>query len=808
VATIPNQPGPKQRIVEVLGDLRRRIGRYVLIEGVAIVLIAMGAIFWLTLGLDAAWFGFRKLELPTWFRISLMVLAVATILILAVRYIVLRMARQFQQKDLALVLERRFPELNDGLITAVEMSEDDASGSVTNSMLTRTVDKVSENVRKLPIESVFATKPLRTALIGAIAMLISIGVMGVARGSTVQRWWDAFVVYKPSYWDRDTQLRVRAIVQPGDRVREFRYTDGGDGDPGAAMELLHPRNTDLTILIESDDTDSQQWEVPDRVRLDLMRSTNRKRSYLSQLDGGKFRYSIDKLNDSVEFNIQGGDFANRIPFRVRVVDPPRIDAVTLQCDYPEYTGWDETHETEVAVTGTQAELPIETQFEFIAKANKPLVGFHLEVGNIELTLENDEAVLKVGGEDGELQRTSQLAPEISERLIAEDLQTIQLPLVITRNGASDAGGRICIPPDSMLRFYLHDADDIVSAEPIVLRVMGIEDTAPTVDCERQGVGDAITRIANIPISGLIADDYGIANARFEFKVGDGEEWRPRRFRNRVEDRPLEFELAANESSKVERFNVRVLSLDEGEKLTLTVYAEDADNVHGPNIGRSQKFEFRIVSNEELLSLLYGREINLRRRFEEVISQVQGVREDLAKHRDRFVKMANADETEARSIQTAVASCASRSLNTVRKNGNESRSIEAAFSDIVEELINNAIPPMSLAEEMRRSIVKPLNSINEIDFPNVDRTLGSFKLAVERDAVKKEQIDASIVVVDETLAHMKVLLDEIKDLAELHEIVKDLKQLIDAQRDIFDKTKALQKKKLIEKLKLLGDDDDE
>ena len=802
MATVPQQSGSSNSITSVLGELRRRIGRYVLIEGIALVLIAMGVIFWVTLGVDAAWFGFRKLELPGWFRTTLLVLAVVVIVGVLVRHVFLRMFRDYGDKDLALVLERRFPELNDGLITAVEMpgTKEAAATPATTAMLDRTVERVSENVRKLPMESVFAMKPLRIAVIGAALMLVSVVGLGVAKGDTLQRWWNAFVLHKDSYWDRETQLRVVAIVQPGDRVREFR----AEGD---AFELLHPRNTDLTILIESNDSADQEWVVPDRVRLDLQRTSDRKRVYLNQLDQGKFRYSIDKLNNNLEFNIQGGDFANRLPFRVRVVDPPRIDSVTLDCDYPDYTGWNDTHPPEVSVTGTQAELPVETQFDFVAVTNKPLVGFHLEVGDAELTLEDGEAVLKVGGADGTTQETKELSPETTAELIASDNKTIRLPLLITTGEGGSSAERIRIKPDSMLRFYLHDEDDIVSAEPIVLRIMGTPDAPPTVDCERSGVGNAITRKASVPISGLIADDYGIANARFEFKVDGGEEWRPRRFRSRATDRPMEFTLQGREDEEAERFNVTTLDLQEGQKLTLTVYAEDADNIHGPNIGRSQKFEFKIVSNEELLSLLYGREINLRRRFEEVIRQVEEVREDLVKKRTRLGELATASADDVGSIRTQIASSASRSLNTVRKNNNECRSVEAAFSDIVEELINNAIPPQSLAEEMRRAIVKPLNEINERDFPGVDTILGSLKVAVERDAVTREHFDESIVAIDEMLTHMRVLLDEIKELAELHEIVNDLKQLIDAQKDLLDKTKALQKKKLIEKLKLLGGDDE-
>ncbi len=805
VTTTTSTAEPDLAIRRILSDLRRRISRYVLLEGVAIVVAAAGLFFWITLALDTAWFAFRKLELPVWFRITLLALGLATLGVLTVRHIFQRMFRTYRERDLALVLERRFPELNDGLITAVELPQS-AAGSVpplTQAMLARTVQAVAEAVRKLPMESVFAMRPLRRAVISATVAVISLGGLGVVRADTMGRWWDAFVLHKDSYWDRRTDLQVSAIVQPGDRRREFRTTS-------EAHVLLHPRNTDLTLSIEASAPAGISGSLPDRIRLDLYRAAGHKRVYQTPVAPGTFRYSIDRLNDHLEFHIQGGDYANRLPYRIRVVDAPRIETVLLRCDYPAYTGWNESHSREINILGKQAELPMETAFELVATTNKPLIGFHLEVGDAQLTLEGGDAVLKVGsGDEGQTPKTTELPAEVAGALLDADGRTLRLPVRVTPDAAgATSSDRIHIEPDSLMRFYLHDADDIVSGEPVVLRILGRPDRPPVVDCELQGVGDAITRKASVPVSGLITDDYGIANTRFEFRVDDEPDWRPRRFHHRVSGRPLEYRLQGRPDDATERFNVTVLGLEEGQRLTLSVYAEDADDLHGPNTGRSQKFEFRIVSNEELLSLLYAREINLRRRFEEVIQQMQKVREDLARHREQLASMAGADPEQQARIRGAVASCASGSLNAVRKNANECQSVEAAFRDIVEELINNAIPPQSLAEEMRRAIVQPLGEINERDFPGVDLALGSYKLASERDAVQKDHFDASIVAVDQMLAHMRILLDEIKDLAELHEIVNDLKQLIDSQQKLLDETKALQKKRLIEKLKLLGGDDDE
>src|SRR5690606_3969525 len=85
----------------------------------------------------------------------------------------------------------------------------------------------------------------------------------------------------------------------------------------------------------------------------------------------------------------------------------------------------------------------------------------------------------------------------------------------------------------------------------------------------------------------------------------------------------------------ERFDVLPLDLSIGQKLTLSVYAEDADDLTGPNVGRGDnRYVFTIVSNEELLSILYGKELNLRRRFEQIIKEVEQTQQDLILHRVR------------------------------------------------------------------------------------------------------------------------------------------------------------------------------
>src|SRR6266478_2542720 len=87
----------------------------------------------------------------------------------ALGLVVLRLVRDFRTRALALVLERRFPELNDRLITAVELSESRRPVSgLTAAMLQRTADEAADLSRRLELREVFNVRPLVRAIAIAV----------------------------------------------------------------------------------------------------------------------------------------------------------------------------------------------------------------------------------------------------------------------------------------------------------------------------------------------------------------------------------------------------------------------------------------------------------------------------------------------------------------------------------------------------------------------------------------------------------------------------------------------------------------
>lgn len=808
------------QIDAVLGQLRSRIRRYVLLEGIALAVAFLAGLFWLSLTVDVVYFSASKLDLPLWFR-QLFLVATAGVAGMAVcSWIATRLLRTIRSRALALVLERRFPELDDRLVSAVEWSESgyESESALTRSLLERTINEVSRLVEKLELGSVFNRVPLRRAAITAVVLVISIVVFGVTNASAMQRWARAFLQLEEAYWNRESAFTIQVVAQPGDVIKSFRETDD-------AFEYRHPRGADLTLLfekLEGTRPDGQPWTMPQRIQLELEDREGNSSNAL--LTSEPYRYSVSAVQDDLTLWFQGGDFVNRKPYRIKVVDQPRINDIDLFCDYPAYTQLNELAGQTKTLQGSEIALPMETRFDLNAHANKELVQVRIqtqpELFELELTQDSGTLVVLPGSAQP---KRIELTPRQLGLFWDSDSSGFKIPMDLTTGYEAKLAElttgfeRIPVSAELNLRIYLRDADDIFSLEPSRFTVRGIEDLPPIFDETRLvGISRSITRRASIPIAGLIRDDYGIENARFEYRVDDAEEWAVRPFDVAPANLPREFELQRRPDELVERFEVLPLDLQVGQRLTLTVYASDADNLNGPHVARSASIVFTIVSNEELLSMLYEREINLRRRFEQIIQEVQDKRDELQQHaeinRSYYAGLAagpgNSDpesfQEQLNSMRNSVLTCADRSVHDVQKNHSETIEIEESFRDILAELVNNGVHTSQMVERLEALIVSPLNQVNEQDFPDVNASVYLYKQSNERQNNPAEHIDRAVQQLDDMLARMRAVLAEIKDLAEFHEALRDLKEIIDRQKQLTEQTREEQKRKILENLKKLNE----
>src|SRR5215469_12358616 len=103
-------------IRQLLAAVRRRIRRYVWLEGLSATVAVVGAAFWLALAAD--WF-FEPARAVRHALVGLIALVgVASLGWLLLRRMVVRLSDQ----SMAILLERRFGNLQDSLMTAVELT--------------------------------------------------------------------------------------------------------------------------------------------------------------------------------------------------------------------------------------------------------------------------------------------------------------------------------------------------------------------------------------------------------------------------------------------------------------------------------------------------------------------------------------------------------------------------------------------------------------------------------------------------------------------------------------------------------------
>lgn len=805
-------------IAALLSRLRSRIRSYVLIEGVALLLVLAGAIFWGSFLFDWAWFQLVKLEPPRWLRAIVLIGTVCGLAATGLAAIVFRFLRSYRPRSLALVLERRFPRLDDRLITAVEAAENygEPGSPFTQAMLERTMSDASRAAEQVNLSEVFNQRPLRKAVITAAVLVVSILGLLAVNASAMDRWARGYLGLQDLYWNRETVLVLQAIAPPGDRVRSF--VDG---------QLRHARGTDLVLQVLV----AEGKVAPDRVRIDYRLAGGRGsgRAYLTRLGDQPFQHALPGLLDSAEIWITGGDFTTAHPYVVEVVDPPSLDRVELACRYPEYTGLNngtaEDVRTKVTVEGSQVSVPVETDFVLSGIANKPLQSVRID-GDVsgrrfEISLvaggaaPDHQAILDpttgitLKAEDGE----KEYRAELSANAFAEDNRVWSLRFVLAQNAgdrlpeqitaAADSRKTIeeplALPPDAVLRITLEDVDGITNTEPIRLTVNGIADQPPVVEANLRGIGSSITRKARIPVAGLITDDYGLQSARFEFVIDQETEWKPRELGTPPEVGVREFPLARSEAEPYARFDVLPLDLQIQQRLTLSIAAKDGDDINGPHETRSQKFVFTVVPVEELLSILYGKELNLRRRFEQILSETKDTQKDLILHRGRIDELktlraaaTTPDQAQITMLEQSLIGSAERSLHGVRKNATETAGVHEAFGEIREELVNNSADTPQMLDRIDFKIVAPLEAITRTDYPAIDAALGLYRLANEKGADPTGPVDESIAELGMMIEHMERILLEMRKLETFHEAIESLKAIIAAERELIEKTRQKRK----------------
>ncbi len=784
------------RIQSLLAGLRWRIRAYVFLQGTALALIWLGATFWIALALDYLPVLVGAREMPREARAALLMMISAVLAWILYSWVLRRMLVPLSNRSLALLIERRFPAFRDALVTAVELRG--ATGRAErydDSMLDRTAEQAQAGTDQVRLGRIFRRTPLVRSLLGAAGMLATVVLFYAVSPHALALSFQRLYLLADQPWPRQARIEVVGIELLGsedlERTGDLPQIDFG---PDRRVKVARGSNVrvraraDLGAAVVPELCTLHYWTGDgERGRVVMNRMRRTRGQYQEYAFQGRPFHGI---LSNVRFDVVGYD--NRVrDYTLEVVDPPTIVAAEADCRFPDYLV-DESLSLwlprTVPVTPA-TELPRGTELTIRARANKPLERvelFHPESGQ--------QVVLPVGGSGRDDREFEYHVPSLDGNLT--------------------------------LDVTLYDTDRVVSERPYRMFISAVVDEPPQVNVSLQGIGSAVTPDVIVPIAGTIQDDYAVDRAWFEWEVarGEAEETAGERFHDQREfalgsggraDSALDFRELRSRSSNP-------FALRPGDALSLVVRAADRYDLNGgPNVGSGDRYQLDVVTPDVLLSMLESREIGLRRRFELIVGEMRQARDDLNRVRypvpsgglewdeDAPGEQESAPdaETVAERRQALRLLRSQQALQQTRKSMHEVLGVAASFADVRQELINNRVDTEDRMQRLKDWISDPLQEIGERRFPELEALVEQLEAVLtealdggrfEPEVARDEATDA-LAQVDRILAELEEVLQQMLDLETFSELLEIVRQLIEDQQRLIERTEAERKEGLLRDL---------
>ena len=742
----PNQLPPN--ISRRLRSLRWRIRRYIWLQGLALAVAWVGFAYWVGLALDYLPVLVGSDEMPRAARTVLITVVSAVLAWILYRWLLRRAFVRLGDGSMALLLERRFPELEDSLLTAVSTPDRDSKSELSNikeAMAQRAIDLANERSAHLNPRKVLNMRPLLRSGFSALLAVISIAAFALIARQACATWTSRFLLLSDEKWPRRAHVEVLELPQGTRKVGE-----GADFLVRARAVATRPTPAPEVCVIEF------RTQNGDTGRVNMSRDGDALEGYQY------YRYAgppFQGMLESVAFDVIG--FDHRVSdLQIEVVPTPAIVSVELHCKFPDYLNRSPRKQT----WAPGLTLPFGTDVSLVGESTKPLSKVTLE--DIQTT---ETSAIEYSDTDD--------TPNEFEHHVGVITETVSL------------------------RINLLDRDDVQSDQPYLVTINSVEDTAPQVSARLVGIGTAITPDARLPISGEIADDYGVQRSWSQIEIPDRNVSQQLEFAGKMEgdfSEVLDFRRQRTSGG---------IELKADEKIVLSIRANDNFDLDDSNrVGSSDDFPLDVVTADELLALLEARELGLKQRFEQILRELNETRDTLLRMQAELEEQANRGtsdvnaESDAQQLTLRLLR-AQRAQQQAGKSQQEVEGVADSFGDIREELINNRVDTPERRERLQQKIVDPLQQIVAVQFPKWITDIGTLETELNSRPLPIQTCQTTVVDANELIFALEQVLQSMLELETYNELLDLVRSIIKEQKSIQGKTAEERKRRA---RALLGD----
>lgn len=521
-----------------LGRLRGSIKRLFALDGASRLVLALLGFAALTFLAD--W----GLDLPVAVRIVFLLGGIGLAGWILLKRVLAPLGVRISDDDLAIFVERNYPELNDKLISAIQLTRDPgtlSSGAMfTNSpeLVEALVSDAEQATSQLDFHRVIVRSHVGK-LAGWAALLVGIIVIANAASAAVRD-------YSSRYVRRIIGMQVKWPQR--NHLTVLGFENG---------RKVWAKGEDLTIAVASDGPAD-----PSKVVLRYEFDTGEKsEERMTPMSDRRYQFLFTRLTGPFTFTVRGGDDTTS-DHRVDIVTPPNVDGIHLFYEYPAYMHKQNTPVDRPETAGNVV-APFHTKIRFEAQANEDLKSASLLLG---LKGKEKPADLEVRKDAQGQDRLVSGSFEVAEAMSEYELR------LQARNG-------------------------LVNRDAIRFTIRGLKDEPPKISVVDPTGDEFITELCERPLEVKVEDDYGVARIVFEYHVisqnpeKSSKDWVGVEFTREQNSR--DYGELAIASQYV--FDISKLKLAAGDHVELRFRAEDYKDIGGRNVNVSKLYKFSVVS---------------------------------------------------------------------------------------------------------------------------------------------------------------------------------------------------------------------
>ncbi len=823
-------PALDPQLRKLLTSLRGRVRRYIVADSLLALVAFIFAAFWIGLAIDFIPVRLGGTEMPRSARTVLLAAVGIALIVMIWRLLVGRLQRPLPDDSLALLVERHHPEIGGRLVTAVQLEQGGRMGDAHAPALLRRVHaEAAAAVGGVDSNRIFRWQPLIRKIWLVVPMVVATIAFAVVSPSAFGRAAGRLLLITDTPWPRQAALEMVGVELPivgADEAsagppRVVAFEDGvvrlPRGSSGTLRVLARAEGAVVpevcTVYFATDGGIRGQANMR-RVG----RVTDGYQAFL--LDGPP----LAGLTESVSITVRGLD-ARLDNYRIEAVEPPalnRLQVVTTDPSYLRPIGQDGAATTRSVDYQAGLRVREGARAELRAKSSVPL-------GRVD-------ARMLVGNSDAQTPPIKLSADGTEFSLVLEDMRQ---PATI-----------IVVP---------EDRDGISAQVPYRYFLGVVTDEKPEIELRLKGIGTAVTRNARLPIYGTAKDDYEIDQSFATLSVLDkndavaatDEEGEPvappsgdQNVRRSVNlpirgDRDGKFELTIDLRDLAEDKKSGLTIPEPGGAINVIGEASDRYDLDGRvHRATSQLYKLDIVTPENLLALLERRELALRSRLEQTIEETRQLRDSLGGLKPDLDDLA---ATNANAVQvpqpdgSAGEGPASEDTETgegenetdrqrqivrlrtqqiglqAAKTGEELQGIATSLDDLLEEMANNRVDSIDRSERIGGGVRDPLRAIVAGDLTLLRSQISGIEKRIAGGDAKLAdaggpQTGGTAVTVDVAVAvetservllQLTAVLEKMLDLESFNEILDMVRELIDSQEGLIEKTKKEQKTRVLD-----------